>query len=74
MEGEFQRDDERVVDLRQDGAFGERVGDFAAGDDVLLPDRLEGINPIRVLLHHLHDFAETALANDFEQVEILNLE
>lgn len=42
LEAEFERDNERVVDLAEDGALCEGVGDFRARHDVGFPDGLEG--------------------------------
>lgn len=39
-----------------------------------LADRLEGVDTVCVLLAHLHDLAETALAYHLEQLKVLNLE
>lgn len=50
------------------------MGDLGPRDDVCLADRLEGVDSVRVLFANLHDFAETALADNLEQLEILNLE
>ena len=55
LERKLERDDERVVDLREDGPFGERVRDFGPRHDVRLADRLERVDPTRVLLADLHD-------------------
>ncbi|KAI6752008.1 hypothetical protein HG531_006704 [Fusarium graminearum] len=65
---------EGVVDLCQHGPFGECVGDFRPRDNVCLADCLEGVDSVRVLLAHLHDLTETALADQLEKFEILNLE
>lgn len=55
LERKLERDDERVVDLRKDGSFGERVRHFRPRHDVRLADRLERVDPTRILLADLHD-------------------
>jgi len=50
------------------------VGDLGARDDVGFPDRLERIDPVGVLLAYLHHLAKTALANNLEKLEVLDLE
>ena len=73
MEGELEGNDERVVDEREDCALGEDVRDLAwAGGDVRLANGLERVYALRVLLADLHDLAERALADDLEQVELLD--
>ena len=69
LERELERDDERVVDLGEDGALGEGVRHLGPRDNVRLADRLERVDPPRVLLAHLHHLAERALADHLEQVE-----
>jgi hypothetical protein len=50
LEGEFQRNDERIVDLCQHRSLCQGVGDFGSGDDVSLADRLEGVDPAGIFL------------------------
>lgn len=73
MERELERYDERIVDERQDSTLGQDVCDFpGTRRNVGLPDRLERVDPLRIFLPDLHDFAEAALPNDLEQIELLD--
>ncbi len=74
LEGEFERYDERIVDLGEDGSLGEGVRDFGTRDNVRFADGLESVDTRCVSLSHLHDFAETALADDLEQFEGVHIE
>ena len=75
LERELERHDERVVDEREHGAFGEDMRDLAgAGCDVGLTDGLERVYALRVLLADLHDLAERAFTYDLEEVKLLNRE
>lgn len=49
LEGELQRNNERVVDLGEHRSLRKSVRDLGPGDDVCLSDRLEGVNPACVL-------------------------
>lgn len=57
MEGEFERYDERIVDLCKYGPFGESVRDFRSRDNVCLTNGLEGVDaagiflPVDLLVH-----------------------
>jgi hypothetical protein len=55
LEGELEGNDEGVVDLGEDGTFGEGVGDFGPRDDVGLSDGLESVDPHGVAFTNLHD-------------------
>jgi hypothetical protein len=55
LERKLEGHDERIVDLGEDGPFGESVGDFRPGDDVRFPDRLQGVDSQRVSFTNLHD-------------------
>jgi hypothetical protein len=71
LEREFEGDNERVVDECKHRALGEDVGDlFRALGDMGLPNGLQGINPLRVLLLDLQD----ALGDNFEEIERLDCE
>ena len=48
------------------------MGDFTTLHNVLLPDGLQSIDTRGVTLSDLHDLAETALANDSNQLELVN--
>lgn len=48
LEGELQGDDEGVVDLGEDEAFGHGVGDFGAVDDVFLVDGFYDVDAVGV--------------------------
>ena len=50
LEGEFERHNERIVDLCQYRAFGKSVGNLGARDDVSFANRLEGVNSMSVTL------------------------
>ena len=50
LEGEFERDDERVVDLCENGAFCEGVGNFGTRYNVRLTNRLERVDSVGILL------------------------
>jgi hypothetical protein len=61
LEGELEGNDERAVDLGEDGALGEGVGDLAPGDDVCFADGLEGIDSEGVALAYLHNLATSII-------------
>ena len=49
--------------------------DFAGPtSDMRLPNSLEGVHPLRVLLPDLHHLPEAAFANHFEQVKCFDCE
>lgn len=48
--------------------------DFGPRDDVSLADGLEGVDSAGILLHDLHDLAETTLTHDLQQVKVLHLQ
>jgi hypothetical protein len=50
LEREFQRNNERVIDLCQHGSLCKGVGDFGSGDDMSLADGLEGVNSACIFL------------------------
>lgn len=62
LEGEFQRNDERVVNLCQHRSLCQSVSNFGSGDNVSLANCLEGVNPAGVFLPKI--FEETLLATD----------
>jgi len=48
--------------------------DLGSRDNVSLANGLEGVDSAGILLHDLHDFAETALTHDLQQVKVLHLQ
>jgi hypothetical protein len=75
LERKLERHDEWIVYERQHSSLRENVGNLTrAGSDVRLADRFECIDPLRVLLAHLHHFAKAALADDLEQIKRLDCE
>jgi hypothetical protein len=50
LEGELERYNERVVDLRQNRSFGKCVGHFGPRNNVSFPNRLERIDTMRITL------------------------
>lgn len=69
LEAELQGNDERIVDLAQDGPFSEGMCDFGSRDDVGFSDGFHGVNSARVLLPDLHHLAERAFANYLQELE-----
>ena len=55
LERELERDDEGVVNLSEDGSFGEGVDDFGSGDDVCFSDGLESVDSGGISFTDLHD-------------------
>ena len=47
---------------------------FRSRDNVGLADCLEGVDSASILLHDLHDLAETTLTHNLEQVEVFQLQ
>ncbi|KAI3482758.1 hypothetical protein L1887_54514 [Cichorium endivia] len=74
LEREFERHDERIVDLRQHGALGQRVRHLGARHNVRLADGLERVDARRVALAHLHHLAKAALADHLEQLKRVHVE
>ena len=73
LEGELQRNDERVVDQGEDRPLSEDMGDFAwSRRDVGLADGFERVYTLCVLLPDLHHLPERTLSDDLEQVERLD--
>lgn len=60
LEGELERHDEGVVDLREDHALCESVFDFVSGRDMSLADRLEGVDAAGIALPDLHDLKRSS--------------
>lgn len=55
LEGEFQRHNERAVDLGEHGPLGECMRDFGTRDNVRLSNRLESVDSESVPFSHLHN-------------------
>lgn len=55
LERELERDNERVVDLGEDGSLGKGVGDLGARDNVRLANCFERVDTRGVALADLHD-------------------
>ena len=55
LEREFEGYDEWIVDLGEDGSFGESVSYFGSRDDVCFSNRLQGVDSSGILLAYLHD-------------------
>lgn len=54
LEGEFQRHNKRIVDLSQNGTFGERMIDLRTRDNMGFTDSLESVNSLSVTLPISH--------------------
>lgn len=73
MERELERYDERVVDESQDCPFREDMGDLAWPlGNMCLPNRLESVDSLGILLPHLHDLSKAAFSNNLEQLELVD--
>lgn len=73
LEGKLEGHDKGVINQSEDCSFCENMRNLAwALGDVGLPDSLERIYSLRILLPHLHHFPKTTLPNDFEQIEGLD--
>jgi len=62
LEREFEGHDEGIVDLSENGSFGESVSDFGSRDDVSFSNRLQGVDSSGILLSYLHDLFKSAKA------------
>ena len=73
MERELQRDDEWIVNKCENSPFRENVGDFTRPRrNVGLSDGLQGVDSLCVLLPNLHHLAKTSLADDIQQVKLID--
>lgn len=75
LEGEFKRDDERVVHQGENGPLSEDVGNLSGpGSDVGFSDGLESVYPLSVFLPNLHHLSERALSDHLEKIESIDRE
>jgi len=59
LEREFEGYDEGIVDLCENGSFGESVSYFGSRDDVSFSNRLQGVDSSGILLAYLHDLLKS---------------
>ena len=67
-----QVDQERVVDVLQDHLFRLGVLNLVLVDDLLLAERLKGVNLLCVLLLDKHHLSEGSSTQDLQKVEVIN--
>lgn len=66
LEAEFEWDDERIIDEREYGPLCQDMGNLTRSrDDMMFPDRLEGVNPTCIFLLDLHHFSKAPFTDDF---------
>ena len=58
LETKFQGNDEGVVDLGKDQAFGKGMGNFISGNNMCLPNCLQGVDTACVTFPNLHDLEQ----------------
>jgi hypothetical protein len=75
LEREFERYDKRIVDQSQNSPLRKDMGNFPwPASDMRLPNSLEGVDPLCVLLPNLHHFPKAPLTDHFEQIECFDRE
>ena len=74
LEAELERNNERVVHASEDQPLSQRVCDLSSLYDVLLADGLERIDTGSIAFPDLHDLAEAALADDGDELKVVDSE
>lgn len=72
LEAELERNDERVVHPRQHQSLRQRMRDLVPVDDMSFPDRLQGVDPLRIPLPDLHHLPEAALPDNRNQLKVVD--
>lgn len=72
LEAELQRCNERALDACKHETLSKCVCNLIAVDNVRLADGLQGVDALRITLADLHDLAKAALANDSNQLEVVD--